>query len=203
MTLGAAVWRILARPYETLILTWNWKSAMFSSILRALLFLFANLAAGWRAATGAMVAEFLYRGISAGFYGAITQALREAEPVWAAGLVAMIIVPVVSHTIEFEIHHLRRTPKIITSMVSSVIFTAVSTLFNLYAMRRGALLAGAGRDTVWGDLKRSPRLIVGFVAAAPLAIIRRFRTPPAETETVQANTGGRNPSDRFERRQYS
>src|SRR5215469_4661862 len=170
MTVTAAIRELYRDPAERLLRNWNWKSALFSSTLRALVFLFANLAAGWRAATGAMLAEFCYRGVSAGFYGAITQALREAEPEWAANATAMIALPVVSHTIELAIHLGRGTPKIITSVIASVCFTAVSTLFNLYAMRRGALVVGDGSDTVQGDLKRIPRLICGFVIAGPLAL---------------------------------
>src|SRR5215813_7268423 len=103
MTVWDATRNLLKHPFESLIAKWNWKSSLFSSTLRALVFLFANLAAGWQAASGAMVAEFLYRGISAGFYGAITQVFGKAEPYWAAGAVAMIIVPLVSHSIELGI----------------------------------------------------------------------------------------------------
>jgi hypothetical protein len=165
MTVPQAIRRLATHPYQLLIARWNWKSALFSSVLRALVFLCANLAAGWRAATGAMLAEFLYRALSAGFYGAITQALGEAEPAWAAGLAAMIALPLVSHSIELTVHVLRGTPKIVTSVIASVCFTAVSTLFNLYAMRRGALIVGHGSGSVADDLKRVPRLIAGFLAA--------------------------------------
>src|SRR5579871_2875725 len=147
MPIRQILWNLCSRPRTLLIDNWNWKSALFSSILRASIFLFANLAAGWRAATGAMLAEFIYRSISAGFYGAITQAFREAEPAWAAGLAVILVVPVISHTIELAIHLARGTPKIITSMVVSICFTAISTLFNLYAMRRGALVTGKDADS--------------------------------------------------------
>ena len=177
-----------------LIARWNWKSSLFSSIFRALVFLCANLTAGWRAATGAMLAEFVYRAISAGFYGAITQAFREAEPAWAASLVATVLVPLISHSIELTIHILRGTPKIITSIIASICFTIVSTLFNLYAMRRGALVVGDGGETVTSDLKRVPALISGFVAVLPLAAWNWF---------TQASTGGRRGTERLERRQYS
>lgn len=193
MTVGKCLERLAAHPFELLVARWNWKSSLFSSTLRALLFLCANLTAGWRAATGAMVAEFLYRGFSAGFYGAITQGLREAEPAWAAGLVAMIAMPAVSHSIELAIHVARGTPRIVTSIIASVCFTAVSTLFNLYAMRRGALVVGAGSDSVAGDLKRVPGLIGGFLAAGPMLLWR----------SLQAKTAGRSGTDRLERRQYS
>src|SRR5258706_5976985 len=103
------LWNLCRRPRVLLIENWNWKSALFSSIIRALIFLFANLAAGWRAATGAMLAEFAYRAVSAGFYGAITQAFRRAEPAWAAGIAVIVIVPLVSHSIELTIHLMRGT----------------------------------------------------------------------------------------------
>ena len=172
MTVTRALGELVRHPAESLLAKWNWKSSLFSSSLRALVFLFANLGAGWHAATGAMLAEFLYRGVSAGFYGAITQALSGAEPPWAAGLVAMVALPLTSHSIELAVHVLRGTPKIITSVIASVCFTAVSTLFNLYAMRRGALVVGKGSDTVAGDLRRVPRLIGGFVAAGPVTLVR-------------------------------
>ena len=164
------LWNLCRRPRALLIENWNWKSALFSSVIRALIFLFANLTAGWRAATGAMLAEFVYRAISAGFYGAMTEAFREAEPAWAAGIAVMIVVPVISHSIELSIHLLRGTPKIITSIIVSVCFTAISTLFNLYAMRRGALVTGKGAASVGADLRRVPGLIGSFVAAGPVAM---------------------------------
>lgn len=194
MTVSQAVGRLFTHPFELLIARWNWKSSLFSSTFRAIIFLCANLTAGWRAATGAMLAEFLYRGFSAGFYGAITQALREAEPEWAAGMVAMFALPAVSHSIELTVHLLRGTPKIKASIIASVCFTGLSTLFNLYAMRRGALVVGAGSDPVATDLKRVPRLIGGFLAAGPLWLWRSLR---------QAKTGGRSAIEPFDRRQYS
>jgi hypothetical protein len=81
------VWDVLnelrRNPVELLVRQWNWKSALFSSVLRALIFLFANLTAGWRAAAGAMAAEFVFRAVTSGFYGSLTQAFRKAQPACA------------------------------------------------------------------------------------------------------------------------
>ena len=181
-------------PRTVLVDSWNWKSALFSSIIRALIFLFANLAAGWRAATGAMFAEFVYRAISAGVYGAITQAFRETEPPWAAGIAVMVVVPLISHSIELTIHLLRGTPKIITSMIVSMCFTAISTLFNLYAMRRGVLVTGAGAGSVAADLRRVPGLIGSFLLAGPVALYAKLR--PA------ADAVWRDGNERRVRKQY-
>jgi hypothetical protein len=65
---------------EHLLHRWNWKSAVLSSLLRATLFFATNLAAGLPAAIAAMKTELVFRGITSGFYGALTEAFREAEP---------------------------------------------------------------------------------------------------------------------------
>ena len=165
MTVGEVFGELIASPHRLLIQRWNWKAAMFSASLRGALFLFANLTAGWRAATGAMLCEFVYRVTSAGFYGAITQAFCRAEPDWAAAAATTVLLPAVSHSVELAIHVLRGTPNLLTSLMSSVAFTVISTLFNLYAMRRGALVVGAGGDSVGTDLRRLPALVCGFLLA--------------------------------------
>jgi len=198
VTASEVVREITADPATNLIRRWNWKSALFSSTLRAIIFLVANLTAGWRAATGAMAAEFLYRSITAGFYGAITQALGRAEPEWAAALAAMVLLPLLSHSIELTVHLLRGTPKLLASLIASVCFTALSTLFNLYAMRRGALVVGEASGSVAADLRRLPRLIGGFLAVGPMALWSlaqaKLRRGAAEWRTTNR---------RFARRQYS
>lgn len=130
------LWR---HPKALLIDRWNWKSAVFSSLFRGTIFLVANLTAGWRAASGAMLAEFLFRFLTAGFYGAMTQSFCNAEPEWAGNVAATLLIPFVSHSLELVIHVLRGTPRLKASLISSVVFTILSTSFNLYAMRRGAL----------------------------------------------------------------
>lgn len=120
-----------------------------------------------------MAAEFAYRAVFAGFYGSLTQAFRRAEPAWKASLAAMILLPAISHALEFLVHFLRGTPNLSVSMGSSILFTAISTAFNLYAMRRGALIVGEGSRSVIADLRQTPRLIFGFVAAGPKWIFAR------------------------------
>jgi hypothetical protein len=171
MTVHDVIQDFRANPGQ-LLRQWNWKSAAFSSTFRAAIFFGANLTAGWRAATAAMMTEFVYRAVTAGFYGATTQAFRRAEPVWAAGLVVMILLPVASHSVELTVHLLRGTPRILTSLIASVAFTAISTLFNLYAMRRGVLVVGSGSSSVGADMRRLPSLIAGFTAAGPRALLR-------------------------------
>ena len=139
---------------------WNWKSALYSSVLRGLIFFFANLTAGLHAAEGAMLAEFVFRAVTAGFYGAATQRFRQIEPAWRGALLSLSVLIPVSHSLELAIHWWRGTPHLRTSIGASVIFTIVSTLFNLYAMRRGVFVTGTGDSrSLIDDFRRLPRLL--------------------------------------------
>lgn len=175
LTLRAALSRLVHEPGEYLVRRWNWKSALTSSLTRGLIFLFANLTAGWRAAVGAMTAEWIFRALTSGFYGSITQTMGEVEPAWQGSAMAMILLPVISHSMEFGVHYLRGTARLKTSIFASIVFTVISTLFNVYAMRRGAMVVGAGTQSFAADMKCMPRVIGGFLAAVPRLVVRSLR----------------------------
>jgi len=175
MTLGTALFDLTLRPVDLLVRRWNWKAALSSSVVRGIIFFLANLSSGLRAAFGAMAAEWMYRAIASGFYGAITQHISEVEPEWEAAVCLIILLPLSSHSIEFLVHWLRHTPNLKTSIVSSISFTVISTLFNFYAMRRGAMVVGANAASIAADLRAMPRVIAGFVAAGPLWLWRSVR----------------------------
>jgi len=172
--------RLLRHPVDALVRRWNWKSAILSSILRAALFFFANLSAGFSAALAATSTELVFRGITSGFYGACTENFREAEPPWAAALSVMLLLPLTAHAAELLVHWLRGTAKLLPSILSSVVFTALSTLFNLYAMRRGALVVGAHRRSLLDDLPSVPGLLLDFVSLLPPTALRRLGRKPSE-----------------------
>jgi hypothetical protein len=186
VTVFGVLRQLCQTPGELLVRKWNWKSAVFSSLIRAGIFFFCNLTAGLHAAEGAMLAELVYRGVTSGFYGALTQAFRQAVPVWKASAAVMVLLPLSSHSIEFAVHLARHTPHLRSSIISSVCFTCISTLFNLYAMRRGVLVTGPGGGSVGSDLRRIPGLIAGFVAAGPLALYRSLTNP----QPTSLGTGG-------------
>jgi hypothetical protein len=170
---AAGAFRYLFRhPVDSLLKKWNWKSAILSSLLRAFIFFAANLSAGLPAALAALYTELAFRGVTSGFYGAITEAFCDVEPAWAAGITVMILLPILNHSVELLVHWLRGTHNLATSILASVCFTAFSTLFNLYAMRRGALIVGKGSRSLARDLLRLPRLILDFVLLVPRAITR-------------------------------
>ena len=154
---------IFRDPQNVLISRWNWKSAMFSSVLRAGIFFSATASAGIHAALGAMYAEFVYRSITAGFYGALTQKFRKAEPQWQATMVAGAGIPIFSHAIELSVHVMRGTPNLRTNIIASVCFTIISTLFNLHAMREGVLVVGESGGSLASDMRCIPRTILSFL----------------------------------------
>jgi hypothetical protein len=182
VTVRQAFLLLLREPVKYLFHRWNWKSAVLSSILRAFLFFATNLSAGLPAAVAAMNTEFVFRGVTSGFYGAMTEAFREAEPPWAAAATVMLLLPIANHSIEFLVHWLRGTQKLLPSIIASMILTAFSTLFNFYVMRRGALIVGSGHRSLGTDLLRLPRLAVDFVTWLPRYLIRRSRGSGSDSD---------------------
>lgn len=162
ITLVSALAEIVRHPRRTLLVRWHWKSALYSSVCRSVLFFIVNINAGWGAASSAMAAEFAYRAVTAGFYGALTQAFRKVEPRWQGALAAAFLLIVVSHTLEFAVHWLRGTPNLKASIAASMCFTAVSTLFNLHAMRNGVFVTGAEGLSLAADFKRLPAVLAAI-----------------------------------------
>jgi hypothetical protein len=163
---------------------WNWKSAFFSSICRGAVFFFANLSHGFAAAQGAMLAEFAYRAVTAGFYGALTQACRKSAPRGRPVILLIIGLPLGQHALEFAIHWMRHTPALKASIISSVVFTVISTLFNLHAMRKGVLVAGGEGRPIAEDLRAIPGTIISFFASGfGLLRIAEGRKPAFGTPT--------------------
>jgi hypothetical protein len=119
-----------------------------------------------------MLAEFTFRAITSGFYGSLTQAFRNTRPRWAATATALLLLPLASHSLEFLVHWLRGTPKLYTSITVSIAFTALSTLFNLYAMRRGALLVAEDQKSLFEDMHAMPAIIASFLACGPISLWR-------------------------------
>jgi len=161
-TVGAVFRRVVRHPWDAVLSRWNYKAAVLSAAVRSALFFLVNLSAGPEAAWGAAATEALFRLATAGFYGALTEAFRHAEPRATATLCVMVLLPTVAHSIELAVHWTRGTPALADSLAVSVVFTAISTAFNLFAMRQGALIVGNGRRSLLEDLLAMPRLLALF-----------------------------------------
>jgi hypothetical protein len=169
----------LLRSPQRLLLLWNWKNAVLSLVLRGPIFLVATIHRGWQAALAALLTESIFCVVTAGFYGAIVQTLRNAEPEWLTAVFLTLVMPAIFQVMEYWLHWLRGTPHLRPAELTSVVVSAVSALFNWYAMRRGTLLVGAEAGGFGADLRRLPRLAVGFLLALPRKSVRRFKAGPA------------------------
>ena len=174
VSVGAALRWIVFHPWQAMGRRWNYKAAILSSIMRATLFCLINMSAGADAALAAMTTEFCFRFATSGFYGAITQAFRRVEPARAGAAAAIVVLPLVAHSLEFVVHWWRQTAVLGPSILASVLFTILSTTFNLFAMRRGALIVGRERRSLLSDLVEMPRLIVLFVTTAARSLVRAW-----------------------------
>jgi hypothetical protein len=171
-TVSGVLRDLVSHPMDCLVRRWNWKAALTSALMRGGIFFSVNLSAGLDAALGVLMTEFVFRTLTSGFYGSILQSFRRVEPAWAAALTTLVLLPLCNHTLEWLIHYTRGTPKLARSIVASVTFTVLSTLFNLYIMRKGALVVGENSGSLWDDMKRMPGLMASFAAAGPLAVYR-------------------------------
>jgi hypothetical protein len=86
----------------------------------------------------------------------------------------MIVLPALSHSLELAVHWWRGTPALGVSIAMSIVFTALSTSFNLFAMRHGAFVVGAGHRSLVSDLLSLPRLVARFVRAAARTCVRAW-----------------------------
>ena len=181
------VLRSLFEHPAQVITRWNWKSALLGAMLRASFYFTVYKASreSWIVTLTAVLVELSFRFFTSGISGALVQSFRRATPAWLATLVVSISLPIFSHTVEFATHYVQETyfNTIFAASANnarqkafaiSVLFSAISAVFNLFVMRHGVLLVGAGNETnsLWGDLKKIPFLIFEFVTYLPILIIR-------------------------------
>jgi hypothetical protein len=159
---------VARHPVRVFVRHWNWKASLFSSVCRASIFFATNVAEGLGPASRAMATEVVFRAIASGILGSLTQALRDSRP----RIATLVVLPALGHAAEFVVHFEAGTPRLGQSVAASVLFSVVTTAFNLFAMRRGALIVGPGSQPLLSDLARMPRLFGGFVAAC----LRALRT---------------------------
>jgi len=162
----ATLLQLLRNPL-TIVLLWNWKAALLSMFLRGPIFLVASFRAGREAVLLSLATELFFCAVTAGFYGAIVQALRKAQPQWLTLLFITVILPAILQGFEFLLHWVRGTPHLRLAELVSASISAVSAIFNWYVMSRNALLVGREGARFRQDLARLPMLLLSFVTALP------------------------------------
>jgi hypothetical protein len=186
ITVRDVVASVLRHPLQ-LITRWNWKAVLLAVLVRASIYLvtYSIRHEAWIVILTAMVFEAISRFLTTGVAGALVQSFRKAQPLWLANLIVSVLLPAFSHTVEYITHYTQET--YFSDMFAasqnngrqntfpiSVLFSVVSVLFNLYAMRNGALLVGAGEETqtLRKDFAQIPSLIFNFTGALPNMICR-------------------------------
>ncbi len=184
--LGEVLRSLISHPLQ-IITRWNWKSALIGACLRASFYFTVYQAAkeNMRAALTAATVELGFRFFSSGVSGSLVQSFRHATPPWLATSIVTISLPMFSLSVEYITHKVQETyfqgvlPASQNNarqyaLAFSILFSAVSAMFNLLAMRHGVLLVGAGKETrsLWSDLKKIPALVLEFVTYLPFTIIR-------------------------------
>ena len=168
--LSKALLQMLRHPIHAFILGWNWKAAVLSAAIRATIFFTVNLRAGSHKAIKAMLVEAVYAAWASGLFGAITQNLRNAQPAWLTGMVISVLLPVAFQVFQYMVHAYMGTPLLAQSMVASIAFAGLSSLFNWYAMRRGTLITGREGHSLLKDIQSLPIIAFHFVLALPRAL---------------------------------
>ena len=169
---------------------WNWKTALLGAGLRAFFYLIVYIISqeSWITTMTAVLVELPFRFVTTGMAGSVVQSFRRATPIWAANLIVSILLPAFSHTVEFFTHYAqeRYFSDILAAsrdgvarqrtFAISVFFSVISALFNLFAMRHGVLLVGAGDETksFLTDLTHLPRMVGEFTAFLPVQISKFF-----------------------------
>jgi len=167
-TVGKALLRVLRNPFYYFVRHWNWKAAMFAMINRGTIFFVATMKRGRVEMSVAVLVEIAFSCGASGIYAAFTQAMRFAQPVWLAACVVALGIPAALYGMDYfahvytGMHHVRPAVTFATGL------SVLSTLFNLFVMRRGALIVGEQSQPLWRDLMRIPLLLVQFLAAGPL-----------------------------------
>jgi hypothetical protein len=167
---------LVLHPVQTFYHSWNWKSALLSAMLRAPLFLVATLRQGLKAVSIAVLAEAVYSAAISGCYGAFVQKLRRARPMWASGLLILVILPAILLWFDYLVHLYTGMSNLKGGMWAAATFSLLSSLFNWYLMSRNSLLVGKGARSFASDLKRMPRMLTHFVSWVPRHCYRFLRS---------------------------
>jgi hypothetical protein len=160
---------LLKHPWRGMILRWNWKAATLSALLRASIYLTAYFKHGMAEAIGVTLVLSIFRFLFGGVNGAIIQSYRRVQPAWHAVLTVPLLLAALSHLIEFVVltgyDQVFGTVGKKNAILISVVVSIISAIFNLFAMRRGALIVrDESMQSFWRDLIRMPWLIFEFIS---------------------------------------
>jgi hypothetical protein len=171
-------WAVLVRDPGMFVRHWNYKGAILSGGMRAPIFLITYLIGreSIKLALGAALVQFIFRFLFAGLTGALIQSFRRVEPAWKAMVSILLVVPLISHVLEYFLQRsfvylTATTDHTDMAIARSICVSLFSVLFALFIMRRGVMIVGEDDSmSLWSDVRRLPFLVFEFVAFIPREI---------------------------------
>ena len=162
-------------PKRFLFDCWNWKAAALSVLFRAPVFIISTHRHGLHNMATAGIVESVFRIVITGINASITQAVEWAEPQWMVAIMVLAAMPCITMALEAFAHSLASTPNLRAGLLASLTLSVMSSGFNWFSMRKGALLVGRGSSSFGTDLSRMPMLIGRFVASPALILWRAMK----------------------------
>ncbi len=149
---------------------WNWKCALLSATARSVVYLLAMAHSGPRRQLSIVLVEVAYVTLTAGIYAGLQQQALTVRPRLLGSMAIAIGVPGLAQALDWLTHFAVGAAAPAKATVAVCVFTALSALFHLYVMRRGAFLTGHCGRTLTDDFRRMPGLVAGF-ATRPFLLL--------------------------------
>ena len=149
---------------------WNWKCALLSATIRSLVYNAALAHDRLHSGPAIVAVEIAYVSATAGLYAGLQQRALAVRSRLLGNLLIVVGVPGLSQLLDWLTHRAVGPAAPPRALLAVCIFTLISALFHLHVMRRGVFLTGPAGRSLADDFRRMPRLILGFLAAVPMAL---------------------------------
>ena len=142
-----------------------------SATIRSAVYLAALAHARLHGGLAIVAVEIAYVTATAGLYAGLQQQALGLRPRLLGSLAVVVGVPGLAQSLDWLTHRAIGPAAPARATVALCVFTLLSALFHLHAMRSGAFLTGNAGRTLADDLRSAPRLVLDFVLwpAAALA----------------------------------
>ena len=111
-----------------------------------------------------VLVEVAYVTLTAGLYAGLQQKALNVRPAMLGNGFVVLGIPGLAQAMDWAAHRAAGAPAPGRATFAVCVFTAISALFHLYVMRRGAFLTGGRGSSLATDFRRMPQLVAGFVA---------------------------------------
>ena len=142
---------------------WNWKCALLSATARSLVYLVAMIRTRTPGHLLIIAVEIAYVSLTAGVWAGLQQRALALRSRALGNFCVVAAVPALAQALDWLIHRAVGAPVSERVTVSVCVFSGVSALFHLHAMRRGTFVTGSASRTLVHDFRALPGLVAGFV----------------------------------------